>query len=147
MHRPRWGVALVPLTLMASMTIGSPALAAPAAGSFVSSFEADDPQPTWTDTVETDAGGDPRSSGVDGNIAVGMPGSLRDRVFAIAANAEPNSSEGVRNLNDGDSGTKWLVEDSCKGTLTRVTQGSVSVRHRGRTIIVRAGKRYLAKPR
>jgi hypothetical protein len=44
-------------------------------------------------------------------------------------------------------GTKWLVEDSCKGTLTRVTQGSVSVRHRGRTIIVRAGKRYLAKRR
>jgi predicted outer membrane repeat protein len=44
-------------------------------------------------------------------------------------------------------GTKWLVEDSCAGTLTRVTQGSVSVRHRSRTIIVRAGKRYLARPR
>ena len=108
MHRPRWGVALVPLALIASMTIGSPARAA--AGSFGSSFETDDPQPTWTDTVETDAAGAPRSSGVDGNIAVGMPGSLRDRVIAIAANAQPNSSEGVRNLNDGDSDTKWLVD-------------------------------------
>jgi hypothetical protein len=44
-------------------------------------------------------------------------------------------------------GTRWLVQDTCKGTLTRVTQGSVSVRHRGRTVVVRAGKRYLARPR
>ena len=46
-------------------------------------------------------------------------------------------------------GTKWLVQDSCAGTLTRVTQGSVKVRDdvRKRTIILRAGKRYLAKPK
>lgn len=44
-------------------------------------------------------------------------------------------------------GTKWLVEDSCAGTLTRVTQGSVTVRHGKRTIVVRAGKRYLARAR
>jgi hypothetical protein len=46
-------------------------------------------------------------------------------------------------------GTKWLVRDSCAGTLTRVTRGSVSVRDRvkRRTVIVRAGKRYLAKPK
>jgi len=44
-------------------------------------------------------------------------------------------------------GTKWLVEDSCRGTLTRVKQGSVKVRHGKRTIILRAGKRYLARPR
>jgi hypothetical protein len=46
-------------------------------------------------------------------------------------------------------GTRWLVQDSCAGTLTRVTQGSVSVRDavRRKTIIVRAGKRYLARPR
>ncbi len=45
-------------------------------------------------------------------------------------------------------GTKWLVEDSCQGTLTRVTQGLVAVRDnvRRRTVLVRAGKRYLAKP-
>lgn len=44
-------------------------------------------------------------------------------------------------------GTRWLVEDSCAGTLTRVTRGSVRVDHGKKRIILRAGKRYLAKPR
>jgi hypothetical protein len=46
-------------------------------------------------------------------------------------------------------GTKWLTQDSCAGTLTRVTKGVVAVRDnvRKRTIVLRAGKRYLAKPR
>ncbi|MBE2314510.1 hypothetical protein DVA67_000870 [Solirubrobacter sp. CPCC 204708] len=46
-------------------------------------------------------------------------------------------------------GTRWLVQDSCRGTLTRVTQGSVLVRDkvRGRNVIVRAGRTYTARPR
>jgi hypothetical protein len=46
-------------------------------------------------------------------------------------------------------GTKWLVRDSCAGTLTRVARGSVTVRDRvrGKTVVVSAGKSYLAKPR
>jgi hypothetical protein len=46
-------------------------------------------------------------------------------------------------------GTKWLVEDRCASTLTRVTQGRVSVRDKvkRKTVIVRAGKRYVAKRR
>jgi hypothetical protein len=44
-------------------------------------------------------------------------------------------------------GTRWMVRDSCAGTLTRVTQGSVTVRYRGRTIIVRANRSFLARPR
>ena len=46
-------------------------------------------------------------------------------------------------------GTKWLTQDTCAGTLTRVTQGVVSVRDnvRGKTLTLRAGKRYTAKPR
>ena len=46
-------------------------------------------------------------------------------------------------------GTKWLVKDSCAGTLTRVVRGTVTVRDkvRGRTVVVSAGKSYLAKPR
>ncbi len=45
-------------------------------------------------------------------------------------------------------GTKWLVRDSCAGTLTRVVRGTVSVRDkvRGKTVVVPAGKTYLAKP-
>jgi CSLREA domain-containing protein len=44
-------------------------------------------------------------------------------------------------------GTKWLVEDRCKSTLTRVVRGRVSVRDfvKKKTKIVRAGKRYIAR--
>ena len=44
-------------------------------------------------------------------------------------------------------GTKWLVEDRCKSTTTRVTSGVVSVRDfaKRKTVTVRAGKKYVAK--
>jgi hypothetical protein len=47
------------------------------------------------------------------------------------------------------TGTKWLVEDRCDGsTLTLVTKGVVKVRDFGRhrTVTVRAGGRYVARP-
>ena len=45
-------------------------------------------------------------------------------------------------------GTKWLVEDRCRSTLTRVIRGRVSVRdfELDKTVIVRRGKRYVARP-
>jgi CSLREA domain-containing protein len=44
-------------------------------------------------------------------------------------------------------GTRWLVEDKCTSTLTRVTRGRVSVRDfvKKKTVIVRAGKKYVAR--
>ena len=44
-------------------------------------------------------------------------------------------------------GTRWLVQDRCDGTLTRVVQGRVLVRDfvRRRNRIVRAGQTYLAR--
>jgi len=44
-------------------------------------------------------------------------------------------------------GTEWTVTDRCDGTLTTVKRGTVAVRdfRRKRTILVRTGKRYLAK--
>jgi hypothetical protein len=44
-------------------------------------------------------------------------------------------------------GTKWLVEDRCSSTLTRVVRGRVSVRDfvKKKTVIVRAGKKYVAR--
>ena len=44
-------------------------------------------------------------------------------------------------------GTKWLVEDRCTSTLTKVTRGKVSVRDfvKKKTVTVRAGKQYLAR--
>ncbi len=46
-------------------------------------------------------------------------------------------------------GTKWLVEDSCTSTLTRVVRGKVSVRDfvKKKTVTVRAGKKYVARAR
>ncbi len=46
-------------------------------------------------------------------------------------------------------GTRWLTVDRCDGTFTRVTDGAVSVRDRGRhrTVLVRAGHSYLARSR
>ena len=46
-------------------------------------------------------------------------------------------------------GTKWLVQDRCKSTLTRVVSGVVSVRDFGRrkTVRVKAGKKYVARAR
>jgi hypothetical protein len=44
-------------------------------------------------------------------------------------------------------GTQWLVEDRCTSTLTRVVRGRVAVRDlvKKKTIIVRRGKRYIAR--
>ena len=44
-------------------------------------------------------------------------------------------------------GTKWLVEDRCTSTLTRVVRGRVSVRdfELRKTVIVKRGKRYIAR--
>jgi hypothetical protein len=46
-------------------------------------------------------------------------------------------------------GTKWLVQDSCAGTLTRAVRGTVTVRDnvRHKTVTLQAGQRYLAKPK
>ncbi|HUR87151.1 MAG TPA: hypothetical protein VMY78_17615 [Solirubrobacteraceae bacterium] len=44
-------------------------------------------------------------------------------------------------------GTRWLTEERCDGTLTRVRRGIVSVKdeNTGKTVRVRAGRSYLAK--
>jgi CSLREA domain-containing protein len=46
-------------------------------------------------------------------------------------------------------GTKWLVQDRCTSTLTKVTSGRVAVRDfvKRKTVIVRAGKQYVARAR
>jgi hypothetical protein len=46
-------------------------------------------------------------------------------------------------------GTRWLTEDRCDGTLTRVTRGAVEVRalHGGRRVLLHAGDSFLARPK
>lgn len=54
-----------------------------------------------------------------------------------------------RNSHATVRGTRWSVEDRCDGTLTRVSDGAVVVSDlvRGKRKVVRAGERYLARPR
>jgi hypothetical protein len=53
-----------------------------------------------------------------------------------------------RNSHATVRGTRWVVGDSCAGTLTRVSSGVVVVRDtvRHRKIVLHAGERYLARP-
>jgi hypothetical protein len=53
-----------------------------------------------------------------------------------------------RNSHATVRGTRWLVADTCKGTFTRVTEGSVVVRDtvRRKRVVLDAGERYLARP-
>ncbi|HEY6890948.1 MAG TPA: hypothetical protein VI300_24305, partial [Solirubrobacter sp.] len=46
-------------------------------------------------------------------------------------------------------GTKWLVQDTCTTTLTRVALGVVAVEDfaKRKTILVSQGKRYTARPK
>jgi hypothetical protein len=46
-------------------------------------------------------------------------------------------------------GTRWMVQDTCTATTTRVTQGVVSVRDKvkRKTVLVKKGKRYTARRR
>jgi Ca2+-binding RTX toxin-like protein len=49
----------------------------------------------------------------------------------------------------GSRDTEWITKDTCKGTLTTVISGTVSVEDlaRGRKVTVRAGNSYLARAR
>jgi hypothetical protein len=46
-------------------------------------------------------------------------------------------------------GTRWMVEDRCDGTLTRVSEGAVIVKDftKKKRVLVKAGHSYLARPR
>ncbi|WP_142213167.1 GH92 family glycosyl hydrolase [Streptomyces sp. SLBN-118] len=110
--------ALVAAASMFAMTAQSVAVALPAQSAqslaaereFASSFEADEPQPEWRNTVEIDPAGNKRSSGVDGGFSAGIPGNVTDRVTDVRAGAEnTGAGETKENLVDLQPGTKWLA--------------------------------------
>jgi hypothetical protein len=73
----------------------------------------------------------------------------RRTVRRLRANARGRFRTRGRNSSATVRGTAWQVADRCDGTLTRVTRGRVAVRdfRLRRTVIVRAGKSYLARAR
>ncbi|GAA4535493.1 GH92 family glycosyl hydrolase [Amycolatopsis samaneae] len=114
MPRSRRSVHATLVAVVAAAGLAAlPATGAAAADSpppdFTSSFEPSDPQPTWTDTVDTDAAGKPRSSGVNGANGATIPGDIRGRVTGTSASDEnTGGGEVVANLVDGSPDTKWL---------------------------------------
>jgi predicted alpha-1,2-mannosidase len=93
------------LVVAAALAAGGPPARGAAAQSFSTSFEAADPQPDWTNTVDGD-----RSSGVVGPKTTGIPGNVTDKVVEVTANGEnAGSGEVKENLTDGDIFSKWLV--------------------------------------
>lgn len=76
---------------------------------FSSSFETDEKQPDWRNTIEEGPDGKKRSSGVDGGFSAGIPGNVTDKVTDVRASDENTGGGEVKeNLIDGESGTKWL---------------------------------------
>ncbi|MET8676887.1 GH92 family glycosyl hydrolase [Streptomyces sp. NPDC004647] len=79
---------------------------------FASSFETDDPQPTWSNTVETGPDGKKKASGVDGGFSSGIPGNVTDKVTEVRASGENTEGGEIKeNLVDGEPDSKWLVFD------------------------------------
>ncbi|MGW2821034.1 GH92 family glycosyl hydrolase [Streptomyces sp. NPDC001443] len=113
--------------------VAQPATAA-ADREFSSSFEAGDPAPDWSSTVDTAADGSDRASGVDGGYSTGIPGNATDHVTDLRASGENTGAGEVKeNLVDGEPGTKWLafeptgwVEFDLDKPLTLVTYALTS---------------------
>ncbi|MER6614507.1 GH92 family glycosyl hydrolase [Streptomyces xantholiticus] len=116
-HRQINAVTLVVTASMLVLTAPSAAIALPsppgqsssAGQEFRSSFEADEAQPDWRNTVEVDAAGKKRSSGVDGGFAGGIPGNVTDKVIELRASDEhTGAGETKENLVDLLPSSKWL---------------------------------------
>ncbi|MFI5606607.1 GH92 family glycosyl hydrolase [Amycolatopsis sp. NPDC051903] len=95
------GLVALPVTAVAAAEAPPP--------DFSSSFEPNDPQPAWQDTVDTDAAGKPRTSGVNGANGATIPGDIRGKVTETSASSEnTDGGEVSANLVDGTTDTKWL---------------------------------------
>jgi predicted alpha-1,2-mannosidase len=107
--------ATITATVLSNLTTCSSAVAAPEEQTvstpiFSSSFEDGQPQPNWVNTVETDASGKPKASGVNGADSIAIPGGVTDGVVDVQANSENASGGEVKeNLVDGTVNSKWLT--------------------------------------
>ncbi|MET7479629.1 GH92 family glycosyl hydrolase [Streptomyces sp. NPDC005648] len=105
-----WAAAFALAASSQGVAVALPGAAAKADRSFASSFEAGDPAPDWTDTVDTAPDGGKRASGVDGGFSSGIPGTVDDHVTDVRASAENTDGGEVKeNLADGEAATKWLT--------------------------------------
>ncbi|MER6916421.1 GH92 family glycosyl hydrolase [Streptomyces sp. NPDC000594] len=76
---------------------------------FRSSFEADERQPDWRNSVDLVPDGQKRSAGVHGGFSAGIPGNVTDKVSEVRASGEHSAAgETKENLVDLEPTTKWL---------------------------------------
>jgi hypothetical protein len=110
-------VTLVVTASMLVLTAPSAAIALPSepgqstspGREFRSSFESDEAQPDWRNTVEVGTDGKKRSSGVDGSFSSGIPGNVTDKVIDLRASDEnTGGGETKENLVDLLPSSKWL---------------------------------------
>ncbi|GFN08018.1 hypothetical protein Smic_65740 [Streptomyces microflavus] len=110
--------AVLAASLVLALAAPTAAVAGPSAApqkpsgerTFRSSFEADEKQPDWRNTVEEGPDGTERSSGVDGGFSAGIPGNVTDRVTDVRASAENTAGGEVKeNLVDVEPASKWLA--------------------------------------
>jgi len=81
---------------------------APGVG-FATSFEDGQPQPTWTDTPETDRGGRAKTANVTGTVPISIiPGNVSGKVVDVQARGDNAPNEAKAKAVDGDVQTKWL---------------------------------------
>jgi NHL repeat len=75
-------------------------------------------------------------------------GLSKRTIRSLKANAKGRFRTRGRHSAATVRGTIWITADRCDGTLTSVKRGKVAVRdfRRKKTVIVRAGKSYLARP-
>ena len=90
-------------------------------------------------------GGPPRCTAAEGQVTSARRRPARRRLWA--QDDDGRFTTGGRNSVASVRGTKWLTEERCDGTLTRVVTGAVLVRnvHTGRSVLVRAGRSHLAR--
>jgi hypothetical protein len=86
-------------------------------------------------------------AGSDGSASAAQ--LSRQTIRRLRSNARGRFRTRGRNSSATVRGTIWDTIDRCDGTLTKVRRGRVAVRdfRRKKTVIVRAGKSYLATPR
>ena len=78
----------------------------------------------------------------------GGAASARRRSRSLFSSARGRFRTRGRNSTATVRGTSWVQKDTCKGTLTRVTSGSVLVRDltKRRNVRLKKGQKYLARP-
>lgn len=97
---------------------------------YFTSFEPDDLELDWENTVETDADGNKMASGIDGNIPFdGIQGDITDSVVNIEASGENPPSEVKEKLIDRDETTKWLTFDDTATIQVELEQPEAVVKY------------------